>query len=345
METIEEQSMVVQDTVCASCGMPADHLQRTPLCTSCRTQFIAYPIPVWIKVFGGVLLCILLFSLSTLPKNIKTGMHYKRGEKAISEKNYLTAEREFQNVLQEEPDYLDAKCQLLIASFHNTDLSVFFKTSESLSNKQIDDEALFSNMQQLVNRAITYLPKDSFASIMQHYNMQVDSVPEVVYRSYLASFPNDYFAAFRFAGILTDQDRYREADSVINQLLGKDPEYYGALVLKASMKREQMQIDSSYYYIDHLLKANQEDVTALSSKVRTLLKEKKDDAALNLALQTTAMNDAESYSLASLALAYHFKNNLKDRDKVIQKIAADSSASGTLSYVNDIVSGKKKFRN
>jgi tetratricopeptide (TPR) repeat protein len=345
MQLTEEQQPVLEGTACASCGLPADHTTSTPLCTACRKQFIAYPIPLWIKAFGGVLLCILLFSLFTLPKNLQTGMHYKRGLKAMDEKNYQTAENELQKVLEQEPDYLDARCQLLIASYYNRDFSVFFKTSESLDKKQIEDDALFSHMQSLVNKAVSYYPKDSFTTIMQQYNMDADSIPESIYRTYIAAFPEDHFAAFRLAGILSDQDRYKEADSVVNQLLHMEPDHYGALILKASMKREQLQIDSSYYYINRLLAGNHQDVTALSSKVRTLLKEKKDDEALKLALQTTALNGSDAYSLASLAMAYHFTNKTKDRDDILHKIAKDSSAAGALTYVKDIINGKEKFRN
>lgn len=345
MELIEEQQPVLEGTACASCGLPADHTKSTPLCNACRKQFIAYPIPIWIKVFGGILLCILLFSLFTLPKNIQTGMHYKRGLKAMGERNYYTAETELTKVVEQEPDYLDARCQLLVASFYNRDFDAFFKTSAALDKKPIEDDALLSEMQALANKAVAYYPKDSFATIMQQYNMETDSIPETVYRTYIAAFPEDQFASFRLAGVLSDQNRYTEADSILSQLLRIEPEHHGALVLKASMKREQRQIDSSYYYINSLLAMNRQDIIALSSKVRTLLKEKKDSEALKLALQNNAMNGSDSYSLASLAMAYHFTNNTKARDEVVQKIANDSNAVGPLTYVKDIISGKEKFRN
>src|SRR5215203_5755672 len=229
MNTPDEQDLP-GPTSCASCGIPVNtYTTGTRLCNTCRTQFIAYPIPRWIKIFGGLILCVLIFSLFTVPKNIQTGIHYKRGLKAVEAKNFMTAEKEFSQVVAEEPDYLDAKCRLLIASFYNSHFNVFFKTSETLENKKIEDTELFNQMQQLVNRAITYFPKDSFAQIMRQYNLETDSIPEAVYKSYLSKFPEDDFATCRLASFLFDHKQHKEADSLLNNLLAKEPSYYAAI--------------------------------------------------------------------------------------------------------------------
>jgi hypothetical protein len=46
-----------------------------------------------------------------------------------------------------------------------------------------------------------------------------------------------------------------------------------------------------------------------------------------------------------MALAYHFKNDVKERDAVISRLSKDSSATGILTYVKDVISGKESFRN
>jgi tetratricopeptide (TPR) repeat protein len=346
MSTVDEQPVLAESTVCAACGLPVNEQAKgTLLCGPCRSQFIAYPIPVALKIFGGLLLCVLLFSLLTLPKNIQTGIHYKRGLVALEKKNFMTAETEFNTVLEKEPDYLDARCRVLIASFYNHHFPVFISTSESLENKKIEDEELFTQMQSLVTRASSFFPKDSFVQIMQRYKMDTDSVPEPVYKAYLAAFPEDDFASSRLAGIFFQNEQYKEADSITNRLLQTDPFHYTSLVLKASMKREQRQLDSSHYYLRRLLDANHQDVVALSSSVRTLLKEKKDAEALALAKEAVALDGTEAYALVSLAMAHHFNKDVRSRDAVLQQLAKDTTAVGMLTYAQDVISGKESFRN
>src|ERR1700750_2002622 len=87
---------------CMSCGNPeilADY--PTPLCQDCRTRFVRFPIPMWIKIFAGAIVIVLLFSLFTLAKNISLGMHLERGKKAEKEKKYLTAQQNFEEVVNQ----------------------------------------------------------------------------------------------------------------------------------------------------------------------------------------------------------------------------------------------------
>jgi tetratricopeptide (TPR) repeat protein len=340
-----EEDASPQAYLCVGCDQPVPPSDRTPLCDTCRQQFVKYPIPLWLKGFGVVLLCVVVFSLATLSKNIQTGIAYKRGVKAMEQQHYITAEKELMHVLAEEPDYLDARCQLLIASFYNSHLGVCFSTSEILQGKEIEDADLLQSMESALATALTYLPKDSFYTVLNEYGNEMDSIPPAVYRSYLSTYPEDMFAMFRLAGVLSDADRYTEADSVLNAILKHNPSYFPALLSKVSVKRELLQIDSSYLYVNRILQTNKQNVLALSSKVRTLLKEKKDTEAITLAKEVITLDPSESHALASLAMAYHFSNETRKRDEAVQKLAADSTAAGALSYVQNIFNGKETFRN
>src|SRR4051794_25948248 len=109
MELMEQPPAEARQTpACANCGSALiEPPGRTPICDSCRHQFINYPIPVWIKAFGIGILAVLVFSVFNLSRNISTGIHYKRGSVAASKKNYLTAEKEFGRVAKIEPDYTE----------------------------------------------------------------------------------------------------------------------------------------------------------------------------------------------------------------------------------------------
>src|ERR1700733_11280666 len=85
---------------CANCGNPAI-LKEYPskLCSECRDKFIRFPVPKWLWIFAAALGVILLFSLFTLPKNISTGIALEKGKKAEKQHSYLTAQKEFEKVV------------------------------------------------------------------------------------------------------------------------------------------------------------------------------------------------------------------------------------------------------
>jgi hypothetical protein len=128
-------------------------------------------------------------------------------------------------------------------------------------------------------------------------------------------------------------------------VLAFDRNNQNALAMKIPLKREMLQFDSSYYYANRILKINKQSLYALASKVRTLLKEKKDEDALKLAEYTYNMNKRDLYSMSSLAMAYHYKNDTAKRDAIIAAIEKDSTAASYSTYVKDVISGKENFRN
>jgi hypothetical protein len=105
VENIEvQQEEPVSSDTCANCGSTLNFTPaKTPLCENCRSLFIRYPIPNWIKGFGVLIIAILLFSIFSLSKNLQTGIHYNRGLIAAKSKNYFTAEKEFGEVVSREP--------------------------------------------------------------------------------------------------------------------------------------------------------------------------------------------------------------------------------------------------
>lgn len=348
MENIEvQQEEPVSFSTCANCGCTL-HFRpaKTPLCEDCRNLFIKYPIPNWIKGFSVLIVAILIFSLFSLSKNLLTGIHYNRGLIAAKQKNFLTAEKEFSEVVKKEPGYKEAQSRLLVASFYNNDLQAMNNAFEKIKDEEFDQkDDLFNEVELILSKAVNYIPKDSFIAVMQKHNTQLDSIPEAEYLSYLGKNNADLFATTAYAGLLQDGKRYRESDSILSTILAVDPEYSRAISLKIPGKREQNQIDSAYYYIDQLLKINHEDIYALSAKVKVLLKEKKDEEALQLAKECLRMDNKNVYALGSMALAYHFKNDVKNRDAVINTLSKDSAAAGILTYVKDVISGKETFRN
>src|SRR5262249_770424 len=124
-----------------------------------------------------------------------------------------------------------------------------------------------------------------------------------------------------------------------------DPDYTPSLGLLGSLKRVKGELDESIHYLDEILNENKEDVMALASKSRTLLKMEKNKEAMDMALQSTKIDDKNVNAMASLGLVYHFNKQLKERDNIIKKAQSisDSSTTAQLQYVLDVINGKDKL--
>ncbi len=98
-------------------------------------------------------------------------------------------------------------------------------------------------------------------------------------------------------------------------------------------------------YADKILTINHESLYGLATKARTLLKQKKDAEGLTLSLKVYEMNKKDYYSAATLIMAYHLANKIKERDALLNEVDKDSASMQYTTYVKEIISGKKQFRN
>lgn len=347
-----EENSVVENagdeikTGCVNCSNPEIVAgYPTSLCHDCREKFIKYPIPKWIKLFAAAIVVILLFSLVTLPKNISLGMGMERGKIAEKEKKYVTAERDFKEVLEDIPDNIEAQGHLLISSFYNQNFKTLVETLNKLKEKKIEDQDLFKQMDNVVLKAGEYFSNDSFRTLEQKYAAQSINIPDSVYESYLQKNPGDINANFLFASQLLTEKRYEYCDSILRIDLNKDKEYFPALMLMASLKRETGEYDQSLSYCNKILDINNESILGMSTKARTFLKQKKDKEALELAGKSYKM-DANSYTMATLIMAFHFNNKIKERDDLVKKskMTADTSDQFQLKYALDVIENREKFR-
>jgi hypothetical protein len=316
---------------------------KNQLCKSCREMFIKYPIPNWIKIFGIAILALVIYCLLSFPKNLQTGLQYKRGVEAFNKMNHVTAQNKFAEVLKKQPGFQKAQCYFILAAFYNLDLPSIVSTLQRLEGKKIEDEALYIDVSEIISKLDNYVPSDSFNVLLEKYGV-IDSIPENEIKDFLSNH-GDAYASTTFAGFLYDLKNFSYADSLLDLAFSYDAIYLPALMLKVPLKRDMSQIDSSHYYINKLLSINNESIYAFSSKVRTLLKEKKDADALKLAKECYSKNSSDHHVLASLALAYHYNNDFPNRDKLLSNAKKDSVMNSSFSFVNDIISGKEKFRN
>ena len=329
---------------CANCGsMVIEQGYPTPLCKDCRTKFIRYPIPLSIKIFAGLIGLALVFAIVNLPGNLSAAIHYKRGKDAIEKANYLTARDELNKVIKKMPGFNDAKEYMTIAAFHNQDFSTFISLIKELEGTNIENGSLYQQITGLVEKVPEYLPKDSFMALFDKYH-SFDSLPEYVYHQYIAAHPDEVFPEVRLASFLFGQKQYRSCDTILDHILKKDPDHAHALAMKTGLKREFNQFDSAHYYCDRILSLNKESAYGTASKARTYLMQKKDTEGMEWALKNIDRRKNDPYSLATLALAYHFNNKPGERDKILEAGKKDSTQTLYIQYVVDVLNGKEKFR-
>jgi len=332
-----------EPNVCAGCSHPViEPGYPTPLCKDCRTRFIRFPIPSGIKIFGAILGLILLYAMWGLPKILTTGIHFQRGKEAIKKQNYFTGQRELKTVIKRAPSFLEAKEYLAIASFYNYDLETFANLVQDLQGKKIEDGDVYEELSLVINKGSNYFPSDSIMAVFEQYHSW-DSIPETEYEKYISKYPDELFPAIRYASLLYDNEKYPLSDSLLNTILKEDPTYISALNMKTGLKREFKQLDSAHFYCDKILLLNKESTFGMSSKARTFLKQKNNAEGLEWALKSIDKDPGDPYSLATLALAYHFNNKTKERDELLKTSKNDSLAATYMQYTIDVMEGKEKF--
>lgn len=345
---IDESQKSTHKETCIECDHPVV-LKGYPnaLCETCRENFIKFPIPKWIKIFAACIGLLLVFSMAKLPGNILTGMHLKKGITAVEEKRFITAQKELEQVESSIPDNQETESYLLLAAYHNRDLVTFIRMFEQLKDKNFEDQELFKMVEDKINQAHYFFPDDDFNALIQKNDSNINNIPIDSIEYFLIKFPGNIFALHYYAGLLANKEDYNKCDSTLQQILSLNKEYYPALELMTSVKRQQNLLEESIIYCDKILSLNRESAFAVASKARTLLKQKKDIDALTLALKSVELDKTNPYATGSLLLAYHFNNKQKEKSSLLKQIAAieDTAYLQTIQYAKDVISGKEFFRN
>jgi len=338
---------IVSDRDCAGCGAPAtEEKHSTPLCADCRQKFIRYPIPVWIRVFAAGIGALVLFSLFTFPKDLSLGIGLEKGERAEKEKKYITAQREMEQAVKKAPGNVEAEGHLLIDAYYNQDMQTLARQFKKLKDTRIEDKQLMASIEEILDKLPGYYGNDSFSNFTTSHPDWY-KVSDADWAAYMDRNPRDVSALIIRASLFFGRKEFPRCDSCLQDILRIDPGFYPALEMISSLKRQEKKPDSALLYNERLLSINKEFPYGIASKARTLLMQKKDKEALDLALKGYAFKKDDAFVQATLILAYHFNQQMKDRDDLIKtarQAFADSVDKGNLQYALDVVDNKEKFR-
>ncbi|TWJ02328.1 hypothetical protein JN11_01300 [Mucilaginibacter frigoritolerans] len=342
---ITETENTSEQIACIKCGSP-QILAGYPnkLCADCRQQLIKFPIPLWVKLFGAGIALVMIISFIWLPGNLSAAIALSRAEKAEKSHDYITAQNELKKAQNNAPHAIEILSHLTIAAFHNGDFKTVLEASDKLQGKEIEDTALYNELNNVITQTNEYFPSDTFKTSFKKYKNLV--IPDSAYRTYIKKNPMDIYTIVALASSYSDNnDKYQNADTLLSKAIAIDRSYIPALYLKTMIKRELNQPDSSIYYCDQVLLINHQSTYALSSKARTFLKVGKNKEGLLLAKQCYQLDADMPYNLATLALAYHFNKDFKQRDAILDSVKKDSTNAPYITYVKDIISNKIKFQN
>jgi tetratricopeptide (TPR) repeat protein len=333
---------------CITCNNPEiEEGYATHLCHECRKKFIRYPIPLWIKIFAGSVFIVILFALYTFPENLSVAVHLERGKDAERQNKFLTVKQEFSQLLKRQPNNVEAKAYLMLASFYNEDYESFFKYSEELDGIDIGNKELLARLNDAIDQFPHYYPDPDLAELIESTDSATVSLPDTLLAAFLVQHPENVFGLYTYASQLYDVENYKACDSVLEKLFQTDIVYQPALRLMANSKRQSGDYEASLEYCRRIIEINRESAYVYAIIARTYLKQKKDKEALEMVQKSMSLNDSLPYNIATLALAYHFNKERVKRDLLINEMKKKSDASSAVyyDYVIDVINQKQAFRN
>ncbi len=346
MQDIQTNETALPAKPCLNCGNP-DVVKDVPnaLCAVCRNAAIRFPIPIWVKLFGGGILLLMIFSLINLPASLTIGLCLERGIAAEQQHKFVTAQRYFTQAVKLDSANTEANEHLIIATYYNNDLVTFLQSGNRIANKTLDDDELLGRVNALAAKTGYYFASDSFYTIEKAY-ASADAIPDSVYINYIKNNNDNLYEQTMFASTLFDHKDYRRCDSLCHIILNTDDENFSALTLMGSAKRFENQADSAVYYCNRILYMNNESGYAGCLKARALLKLKRNDEALKIVMDCKQADSTNAYILATLALVYHFNNDIAKRDAVLhqaERMNTDSTATEIFQYVYDVINNKESL--
>jgi tetratricopeptide (TPR) repeat protein len=119
--------------------------------------------------------------------------------------------------------------------------------------------------------------------VINEYNGSIDSLPDTRLEEFVRRNPTDIFAGLTLAQRFSARDEYAKADTLLTRILKIDENYLPALQMISGLKRQEGDVAGSIRYCNQIIDMDRENMYALSSKARSLLKMHKDKEALDLA--------------------------------------------------------------
>lgn len=335
--------------LCGSCNVrPVQTEYPTLLCYECREQYVRYPIPKWIWLFGAGILLVMIISFTTVPRYFNAAIHQGRGKKAMDAHKYVTAKREFMEVRTLVPDDKTNNARLLMAACYDMDIPLAFQVYEKLKGEKFEDMTLFGKVEDAMNFFFESIGQDTviYARVTAAAS---DSVPGLMrYAASLDSLPEQEQAKARLmvANRLYELDALDATEAELKKIFEISPASYLGLFLKASVKKQQGKYDEALAVCDQILERNREDVRAISQKARIEMKRRDYTKAAVYVNQADRIDPASTYTEEAKALLAFFTGKKNESLKLLAAIREQEQIDGDTSIstrIEDVITGKKPY--
>lgn len=343
---LTENAESTESKGCINCG--SDYIVEnysTRLCSDCRQLFIKYPVPLPVKIFAIGVGLVLIFALSSFPKNLSTGIHFEKARQYENKNQYASAQREFASVVKQLPDNIAANAHLMIAAFYNLDFKTMMAANQHLTGKSIEEAGLLFQLNDVVERTEAYFPDSAMDNLLSKYEGKEHDIPDSAYFNFLKEYPYNRYGLFALASRCYKRKDWAGCDSLAQMILKTDSQHMIALRMLATVQREQGLWEESIKSCEQIIKLNNEVGFAWAIMARTYLKWNKLAKGLELAEKSVALDKKDPFNTITLALALHFNKQPGKRDVVIKemKVGADSIALGQIQYAMDVINNKESL--
>jgi predicted Zn-dependent protease len=341
-----KQPVLVDDTLCAHCRINKyEEGHRMKLCTDCRQKFINYPIPKWITLFALGIVAVIIVSLIRTQMYIGVAIHLGKGEKAIEQSRFVTAERELNQVLNKFPDDVTANADMVIAACYNLDPAAVGSSFAKIEDKKSDDEGLLSRLNTAMEFLAANNPKDTvmYKKIAAAKN---DSTQLLQYAQQLDTVTTDPVLKVCIGDELYDMRDYQASAKVTQSALKDNPDMMGGLRLMSAIDRETGKYDEALDYCDKMLNINKEDIYAMGQKAKIELKRNNDAQAAKYAQAAMHLDPDNDLALEASAMVDYYTGHRDQSNAALDKIKAHLSPTDSVIYnrLNPILNGSQKFR-
>lgn len=232
----EQEEQEIPDA-CFQCNSPDyEPGYAVKLCKTCRKRFSRYPLKknILLGAIGlGVLFAI---SLYRFQYHFKAAISYEKGVAYADNREFVSAENEFQSILKQYPENDASKVHLFTAYFYNTKLKEVRELEKELDHnsslKYRDDLAEeVANVKGMLGKIDQQTPD----MVIAWDYLEKKRLPEAdsMLRKLVHDNPTDLSAALMLSKCLRLQNKYSEALSLCDHILSYNHQLPAALAEKA----------------------------------------------------------------------------------------------------------------
>ncbi|MBI5361183.1 MAG: hypothetical protein HZA48_11455 [Planctomycetes bacterium] len=344
----DSQDVESPECICVNCKKaPPEHGYITPLCIDCRDALSKRFVPAWIKAVASVITIVFIFALTRFPVTIDAAIAFERGKNAEKASMYRTAVREYEKAIERFPDSTQIITRLYAAYWRNNDIS---KATEIFDNRivgrETENRAQFDEINKIANRiSFLYFGTEEFTKILESCNNATPEKTIETLRPYVEKHPGETIPKYCLASSLYDVKNYDEVEKLMVKTIIDNPDFDSGSLLLAAVYREKDEFEKCISYCNRILQRNLEDSSAYASMARTELKRHQDKTGLDLAVKAYQLASEDTYTIATLAIAYHYNNMIKERGEMLALFKQCKDAAGyKIDFWQSVFDGQTEWR-